>query len=71
MLFVEDGWAVDHHDVEMVDKAGTLLSRRRLPEGVRRPRRPDAGAAGARWTRTRPLGYPDQDPRPYRRCSPQ
>src|SRR4051812_50011459 len=34
MLFVGDDWAEDHHDVEIVDDAGRLLARRRLPEGV-------------------------------------
>jgi len=33
MLFVGDDWAEDHHDVELVDEAGTILARRRLPEG--------------------------------------
>ena len=27
-------WAEDHHDVELVDEQGRLLSRRRVPEGV-------------------------------------
>jgi transposase len=34
MLFVGDDWAEDHHDVEIVDAAGRLLARRRLPEGL-------------------------------------
>jgi transposase len=34
MLFVGDDWAEDHHDVEIVDDAGQLLVRRRLPEGL-------------------------------------
>jgi transposase len=33
MLFVGDDWAEDHHDVEVVDDAGRMLARRRLPEG--------------------------------------
>jgi len=33
-LFVGDDWAEDHHDVEVMDGAGTVLARRRLPEGV-------------------------------------
>ena len=33
-LFVGDDWAEDHHDVEVMDEAGTVLARRRLPEGV-------------------------------------
>jgi transposase len=34
MIFVGDDWAEDHHDVALVDEAGTILARRRLPEGV-------------------------------------
>ncbi|MGL5849780.1 MAG: IS110 family transposase [Phycicoccus sp.] len=34
MLFVGDDWAEAHHDVEVEDEAGTVLARRRLPEGV-------------------------------------
>ena len=34
MLFVGDDWAEDHHDVEIVDQAGRVLARRRLPEGL-------------------------------------
>jgi transposase len=33
-LCVGDDWAEDHHDVEVMDEAGTVLARRRLPEGV-------------------------------------
>ncbi|HUZ50990.1 MAG TPA: IS110 family transposase [Streptosporangiaceae bacterium] len=33
-LFVGDDWAEDHHDVELVDQAGKVLAKRRLPEGV-------------------------------------
>jgi transposase len=33
-LFVGDDWAEDHHDVEVMDAAGKVLGRRRLPEGV-------------------------------------
>jgi transposase len=33
-LFVGDDWAEDHHDVELMDAAGKVLARRRLPEGV-------------------------------------
>ena len=33
-LFVGDDWAEDHHDVEMMDEAGKVLARKRLPEGV-------------------------------------
>jgi transposase len=38
-LFVGDDWAEDHHDVEVMNEAGKVLARRRLPEGV-------AGIAG-------------------------
>lgn len=34
MLFVGDDWAEAHHDIELVDQAGKVLVRRRLPEGV-------------------------------------
>jgi hypothetical protein len=34
VLFVGDDWAEDHHDVELVDEAGTVLARKRLPEGL-------------------------------------
>jgi hypothetical protein len=33
-LFMGDDWAQDHHDIELMDQAGTVLARRRLPEGV-------------------------------------
>jgi transposase len=33
-LFIGDDWAEDHHDVEVMDEAGKVLARRRLPEGV-------------------------------------
>jgi hypothetical protein len=33
-LCVGDDWAEDHHDIEVMDEAGTVLVRRRLPEGV-------------------------------------
>ncbi len=33
-LFVGDDWAEDHHDVEVMDPAGRVLARKRLPEGV-------------------------------------
>jgi hypothetical protein len=32
-LCVGDDWAEDHHDIEVMDQAGTVLARRRLPEG--------------------------------------
>jgi transposase len=34
MIYVGDDWAEDHHDVAVVDEAGKMLARRRLPEGV-------------------------------------
>jgi hypothetical protein len=33
-LFVGDDWAEDHHDIEVMDEAGTVLVKRRLPEGA-------------------------------------
>jgi hypothetical protein len=33
-LFVGDDWAEDHHDVEVMNASGTVLAKRRLPEGV-------------------------------------
>ena len=33
-LFVGDDWAEDHHDVEVMNEAGKVLARKRLPEGV-------------------------------------
>jgi transposase len=33
-LFVGDDWAEDHHDVELMDAAGRVPGRKRLPEGV-------------------------------------
>ena len=33
-LFVGDDWAEDHHDVELMDAAGRVLARGRLPEGA-------------------------------------
>jgi transposase len=33
-LFIGDDWAEDHHDVEVMDEAGKVLAKRRLPEGV-------------------------------------
>ena len=34
MIFVGDDWAEDHHDVYLMDEAGTRLASRRLPEGM-------------------------------------
>jgi hypothetical protein len=33
-LFVGDDWAQDHHDVEVMDAAGKVLAKKRLPEGA-------------------------------------
>jgi len=33
-LFVGDDWAEDHHDVELMDAAGRVLAKSRLPEGA-------------------------------------
>jgi transposase len=33
-LFVGDDWAEDHHDVEVMDEAGKVLAKRRMPEGA-------------------------------------
>jgi len=33
-LFIGDDWAEGHHDVELMDEAGRVLVRARLPEGV-------------------------------------
>ncbi len=33
-LCVGDDWAQDHHDIEVMDEAGEVLARKRLPEGV-------------------------------------
>jgi transposase/transposase IS116/IS110/IS902 family protein len=33
-LFVGDDWAEDHHDIEVMDAAGRVLARGRLPEGA-------------------------------------
>ena len=33
-LYAGDDWAEDHHDVEVMDEAGKVLAKRRLPEGV-------------------------------------
>jgi transposase len=33
-LSAGDDWAEDHHDIEVMDEAGKVMARRRLPEGV-------------------------------------
>jgi transposase len=34
VLFIGDDWAEAHHDVEIVDDSGRVLTRRRLPDGL-------------------------------------
>ena len=51
-LFVGDDWAEDHHDVEVMNEAGKVLAKRRLPEGV-------AGMAGLHEMIGRQLGDDD------------
>jgi transposase len=34
LLFIGDDWAEAHHDIEIEDDSGTVLIRRRLPEGL-------------------------------------
>jgi transposase len=53
-LFVGDDWAEDHHDVELMDAAGRVLARKRLPEGV-------AGMARLHALTGDQLGEGDQD----------
>ena len=48
-LFVGDDWAEDHHDVEVMNEAGKVLAKKRLPEGV-------AGMAGLHEVIGRHLG---------------
>ena len=33
-VFVGDDWAEEHHDVEVMDSAGRVLGKARLPEGI-------------------------------------
>ena len=33
-LYVGDDWAEDHHDVEVMNEAGKVLVKKRLPEGA-------------------------------------
>jgi hypothetical protein len=33
-LFAGDDWAEGHHDIEVMDEAGKVLAKRRLPEGI-------------------------------------
>jgi transposase len=53
-LFAGDDWAEDHHDVELMDAAGRVLAKRRLPEGV-------AGMARLHEMIGQQLGEDDQD----------
>jgi hypothetical protein len=53
-LFVGDDWAEDHHDVEVMDQAGRVLGKKRLPEGV-------AGIARLHELTGRYLGEDEQD----------
>jgi hypothetical protein len=34
LLLVGDDWAEDHHDVEVQDATGRVLSKAKLPEGI-------------------------------------
>jgi transposase len=45
-LFVGDDWAEDHHDVELMDVAGRVLAKARLPEGIAGMTRLHAMVAG-------------------------
>ena len=53
-LCVGDDWAEDHHDIEVMDRAGKVLARKRLPEGV-------AGIAQLHELIARHLGENDED----------
>ncbi len=53
-LFVGNDWAEDHHDVEVMNEAGKVLARKRLPEGV-------AGMAGLHEMIGRHLGQDADD----------
>ena len=33
-LYVGDDWAEEHHDIELMNKSGKVLAKKRLPEGV-------------------------------------
>jgi transposase len=54
-LFAGDDWAEDHHDVEVMNEAGRVLARKRLPEGV-------AGMAGLHEMIGRQLGEDADEP---------
>ena len=53
-LFVGDDWAEGHHDIEVMGRDGTVLAKRRLPEGV-------AGMTGLYELTGRCLGEGEQD----------
>ena len=53
-LFAGDDWAEDHHDVELMDAAGRVLARKRVPEGV-------AGMARLHELIGQHLGVDDED----------
>ena len=53
-LYVGDDWAEDHHDIEVMDEAGKVLAKRRLPEGV-------ASMTGLHELTGRLLGEDEQD----------
>ena len=55
-LFVGDDWAEDHHDIEVMDEAGKVLAKKRLPEGV-------AGMTGLHELIGRHLGEDEQGTR--------
>jgi hypothetical protein len=42
-VFCGIDWAEDHHDVALVDEAGTLLAKRRIGDDARRIRSLDFG----------------------------
>lgn len=39
---LRDDWAQDRDDIEVIDEAGTVLARKRLPVALRPSRDPDA-----------------------------
>ncbi len=57
MLFVGDDWAEGHHGIEIVDDAGKVQVRRRLPEGLEGVTRLHALIAGQL-----PADWVDRDP---------
>jgi hypothetical protein len=55
LLCVGDDWAEDHHDIEIVDDTGQVLTRRRLPEGLEGITRLHALIAERRPAQPQPL----------------